>query len=189
MDIDKLSTGKPTSIPKKCSPTSIEDFLISFFESLTSIFDQVYFLKTIGLIKESSFIYRKLYKSQTSLKVWFVSLCLNLKKSLTKLYKIVRFRRKLLAEMNKLSNAQKIALDPDLIAKFHKQLKYINKGICDCLWDVLDHSIYLLLISFDLFSLFKKFKKYEKHVERMATGINLLRFCLSVKSGWDTPFI
>ncbi|KAH3899535.1 uncharacterized protein SCODWIG_00649 [Saccharomycodes ludwigii] len=165
------NNGKPT----------LEDSIINFLEGLTNIFDQIYFLKTIGILKEQSFLYRKVYKSQATLKLWLISLILTLRKNLSKLVNLLRLRFRLTNEFNKYIQKQQDGnLNVLLNEKLAKQLKLITKHIKIFLWDLLETLSYLILVIIDLFNPTFLRPGFKTFFERLTTFISVSRFAYNV---------
>lgn len=143
------SLGKPTGGSK----TSFEDNLIAGLESVCSFFDNVYFAKSLGIIGENNFLYRRLNKGGWGSKLWFVTLLLSVRKCLRQIFQIVRDRIRLKTEIKGMDKNGRGLMNDVLKEKFLLMLQKSNAMMRETLLDLLQNSVYLMIVVIDVFKL------------------------------------
>lgn len=161
---------------KKNDKFSYEDIITSKLESLSFIFDNIYFLKSIGLISEKNFLYVKLNNGNFGSKLWFITLLLSVRKLVKKLFKTIKIRSKYNTEVKKIIMKQDINLVNNvLIGKLNNCLQKCNSMLKDILLDLIQNFLYLILILFDILNLEKKYQKWKKLFESSSNVITILK--------------
>lgn len=123
LDMNDLHSAMDESDEKKNQRVSWEDFLIDGLESLTSLFDNIYILRSFGIISESNVLYQKLNRGDFGSKLWFISSLLSTRKSLSQLIVLGRSRYKLLKEYRQLMACCTNSLRKTLITKIRQSLR------------------------------------------------------------------
>ncbi|CAR29068.1 hypothetical protein ZYGR_0Y00140 [Zygosaccharomyces rouxii] len=153
--IDSPAPGSevPSPDPNGHIPT-FEDTLIAGLESICGLFDNVYLLKTLGIISEDNLLYRRLNKGEWGSKLWFVTLLLSARKSFSRLLKIMKAKSKLKEEMKELRTEG----DEDLVKqvlrnKFTDALKKCSIIIKDVVLELLQTLAYLAIVVIEVFKI------------------------------------
>ncbi|AQZ14016.1 PEX34 (YCL056C) [Zygosaccharomyces parabailii] len=162
---------------------TIEDSIIAGLESICGLFDNVYLFKSLGIISENNFLYRRLNKGEWGSRLWFVTLLLSARKSISHLIKIVRARSKLTREMREM----KIEDDDDLVKqvlknKFTDALKKYGILIRDVIFELLQTFSYLAIVTIEVFK-FSVNARVLRILEPLSHFIAVLRI---FSSGYNT---
>ncbi|CCH58290.1 hypothetical protein TBLA_0A04970 [Henningerozyma blattae CBS 6284] len=141
-------------------------------ESICSVFDNIYFLRSIGLISDTNLFYRLLNRSELGSKIWLITLVLNIRKDTLELLKLLKLKTKISDElefqltklkMEKIGNYSK---DVTLIIKdkLQNSLKIINNSIKDRIFDLIQNLIYLLILLINIGGHYYKSLQRFKHI-------------------------
>ncbi|CCK69140.1 Pex34p KNAG_0C00270 [Huiozyma naganishii CBS 8797] len=168
---------------KTAASLSWEDVLLGKLESICSIFDNIYLLKSLGIISKENFLYRKLNKGNVGSKVWFLTLILSIRKNLKRLVRLVQTRFKLVFEIEQILRQKK--LDDSLVNnvvlnKLSTNLRKCHFMIIDTFLDLAQLLIYLFIVSGDCFNIPPRFKKFKKYLGPMSNVVTILRMLVSV---------
>ena len=101
---NEINDTDSTDKKSKRNNLSFEDVLTNSLETLCTLFDNIFFLKNIGIISEENKFYQKLNKSQFGSKIWVISLLLSLRKSFKNILKNLKLRQKYHQEISKYKN-------------------------------------------------------------------------------------
>ncbi|SMN20098.1 similar to Zygosaccharomyces rouxii ZYRO0F18370g hypothetical protein [Maudiozyma saulgeensis] len=153
------------SIPKG----NLEDIIVHSFESICALFDNIYFLKNIGIINENNFLYKKLNKSQIGSKIWLITLILSLRKSYKKLKKTIFARIQYKKELKKFNNYLNDKTQSNL-----NLLKNYDKIIINTILDFFQDLFYMIIIIFDILKT-SKYQKLKSWCEYSSYIISILR--------------
>lgn len=171
----------PPSNPRLPSPNSkdsiysLEDSLISGLESICGLFDNIYLLKSLGIINEDNFLYRRLNKGEWGSKLWFITLLLSARKSFSRLLKIINAKSKLKKEVEELSVADDQDLVKDvLMNKFMDALKKCSALMKDVFFELLQTLAYLVIVVVEVFKV-NVSKKLMKFLEPLSHFIAVIR--------------
>ncbi|GAV48593.1 hypothetical protein ZYGR_0M00140 [Zygosaccharomyces rouxii] len=174
--IDTPARGSGVASPDSNDHIStFEDSLIVGLESICGLFDNIYLLKTLGIISEDNLLYRRLNKGEWGSKLWFVTLLLSARKSFSRLLKIIKAKSKLKKEMKQLSTEG----DEDLVKqvlrnKFTDALKKCSIVIKDVFLELLQTLAYLAIVVIEVFKI-NFSKKVVKFLEPLSHFIAVIR--------------
>ncbi|CAB4253350.1 similar to Zygosaccharomyces rouxii ZYRO0F18370g hypothetical protein [Maudiozyma barnettii] len=158
---------------------NIEDIIVHSLETLCALFDNIYFLKNIGIISERNFMYKKLNKSQIGSKIWLITLILSLRKSYKKLKSTIIVRRQYKKEIQKFNNINSGYLN-DYYSnnKTHidggRSIKDYERIIINTILDFFQDLFYMVIIIFDILKT-SKYQKLKSWCEYSSYIINILR--------------
>ncbi|SCW02987.1 LAFE_0G00452g1_1 [Lachancea fermentati] len=178
LDMNDLHSAMDESDEKKNQRVSWEDFLIDGLESLTSLFDNIYILRSFGIISESNVLYQKLNRGDFGSKLWFISSLLSTRKSLSQLIVLGRSRYKLLKEYRQLMACCTNSLRKTLITKIRQSLRKVDVEIKKVLLELIQNLAYLLLITVDIFKLHLS-RKWKRLLEAISVAATILRLLSS----------
>lgn len=153
---------------------SLEDTLINSLESVCSFFDHIYFAKSLGIISEQNFLYRKLNKGDWGSKLWFITLLLSARKSFSKLIKVVKGRTKLRNEISLIDKNDKGLTNEVLREKFSAMLKKSNLMLRDIVFDLFQTIVYLAIVVVDVFKIGLS-KKWRQVLEPLSNLMTILK--------------
>lgn len=167
--------------PENIDPTpndpiwTFEDSLLSGLESVCGLFDNVYLLKTLGIISEDNVLYRRLNKGEWGSKLWFVTLLLSARKSFSRLLMSIRTKSRLKKEMNQL----RIEGEEDLVKqvlrnKFTDALSKCSIIIKDVFLELLQTLAYLAIVVIEVFKI-NVSRKVIKFLEPLSYFISAIR--------------
>ena len=148
----------------------LEDTVASGIESLCSLFDNVYLLRSVGVIGEDSWLFRTLNKGQAGSKVWLVSLVLAVRRSLRELVRAIRLKWKCHKELGRL------LLDSQLREKLLQKVQQCNARIVDSLMDLVQNALYMVIVLTDIFK-WKRYRRVKVWCEYASNAVILLRMC------------
>lgn len=152
---------------------SLEDTLINSLESVCSFFDHIYFAKSLGIISEQNFLYRKLNKGDWGSKLWFITLLLSARKSFSKLIKVVKGRTKLRNEISLIDKNDGLTNEV-LREKFSAMLKKSNLMLRDIVFDLFQTIVYLAIVVVDVFNIGLS-KKWRQVLEPLSNLMTILK--------------
>lgn len=157
-----------------------EDNLINSLESICNIFDNIYFLKSLGIISENNFIYRSLNKGNLGSKFWFITLILSLRKLSRQSLKAFKVKRKISKELKSIINDNEInenknLLNNVLIEKFNETINNCNSILKNNFFELVQTLLYLMIVCVEIFKL-KLSKKFKNILETASNFITVIRF-------------
>lgn len=199
-DIEDIFTFEPSTKTKtthdKHEKTrkfqSIEEILIQLINKISGIFDYLYFFKSIGLLSENNFLYRKLNKGNWGSKFWSLSLFVNIKRSLLNCWKLFKYKIKLSLYIqnysqsnNPSSSSSSSSVNDIILNKLKLKLSKINNIFKEQLFELAQNSIYFTISIIDIFTLNinplhtaknEKWIKMKNHLETIANILTIYRF-------------
>ncbi|KAG0660377.1 hypothetical protein C6P45_001604 [Maudiozyma exigua] len=165
-------TDSTDKIPKQ-NKVSFEDGLKDSLTAVCTLFDNIFFLRNIGIISEENKIYQKLNKSQFGSKIWLVSLLLSLRRSFKKIIDNLKLRKKYQLEMIKCKNVNLKDKQGHQVQRIlSNNLRIILNHVLDFLQDFL----YMMIILIDILNQNKKLLRWKKWCEYSSNLINILKF-------------
>lgn len=173
-DISSLSLD-PRKKPEKDKHATFEDTLIGSLESICSIFDNVYFAKSLGIISEKNVLYRHLNKGNWGSKLWLITLLLSARKSFSKLVRNMKTRVRLKKEIQELHTTDKVLISEVLREKYKTALSMCNSQVKDIVFELLQTVAYLVIVIIDVCKI-KLSKKWRSLLEPLANIITIVRF-------------
>lgn len=174
LDISNLSVDPQKKFEKK-KHTTFEDTLIGSLESICSIFDNVYFAKSLGIISERNVLYRHLNKGNWGSKLWLVTLLLSARKSFSNLIRNMKIREKLKKEIQELHKTNKVLISEVLREKYMTALSMCNSQVKDIVFELLQTIAYLVIVIIDVCKI-NLSKKWRSLLEPLANIITIVRF-------------
>ncbi|EDO18943.1 hypothetical protein Kpol_2002p13 [Vanderwaltozyma polyspora DSM 70294] len=156
-----------------------EDIVLDGLEGICSLFDSIYFIKTLGIITDKSFLYRKIIQNNFSLKLWLATLLLIIKKLVVKLfqnYKILRFLKIELKQHinNNNNNNKNNHINSILLEKLNKKINQHYNFIKLNLLDLIQNLLYCAIVIIELLKL-KISKKSKFILELLANSITIVK--------------
>ncbi|CCF57665.1 hypothetical protein KAFR_0D00190 [Kazachstania africana CBS 2517] len=157
---------------------TLEDILIDKLEGICTVFDNIYFLKNLGVIKEDNFIYKKLNKGNLGSKIWLVSLILSIRRCFKNLTHMYRTRRKYVTELSIVSKKRNQSSENGLVNgilkdKLLQSLQKCNSIIRDLLLEFLQVLLYLIIVIIEVFKV-KSLERYVKGIRNLEILSNLI---------------
>ncbi|GCF00147.1 hypothetical protein ZYGM_003504 [Zygosaccharomyces mellis] len=172
-----LPAVNPERSSESCNSqnSTFEDTLIAGLESICGLFDNIYLLKTLGIISENNLLYRRLNKGEWGSKLWFVTLLLSVRKSFSRLLRVIKAKGKLKKEMKQLQ----VERDEDLVKqvlrnKFTDALKKCSIVIKDVFLELLQTLAYLAIVVIEVFKIDVN-QKMMKILEPLSHFISIVR--------------
>ncbi|CCD22179.1 uncharacterized protein NDAI_0A00190 [Naumovozyma dairenensis CBS 421] len=164
---------------------TMEDSIIGGLEYICNIFDNVYLLKSLGIISENNLLYRNLNKGNFGSKIWFVTLILTTRKLVHQLIRAVKARIRLVKERK---NSKRITRNENLVSSvLHEKLdigiKKCSSMIMDLLLELFQTLVYLFLVSINIFKL--KFSDKMVYVLEHLSNLLVLIRMFSAKSNGE----
>lgn len=155
--------------------STLEDTVIAGLESICNLFDNIYFFKSLGIISEENVLYRRLNKGSWGSRLWFVTLLLGARKSISHLLKILKARSRLKKEMRELKDDG----DEDLVKqvlrkKFTGALEKCAILLRDVVFELLQTLAYLAIVTIEVFKISVS-SKVIKILEPLSHFITVLR--------------
>ncbi|SCV02815.1 LANO_0G00408g1_1 [Lachancea nothofagi CBS 11611] len=161
---------------------SIESRVISGLESVAGLFDDVHLLRSLGIIGENNYFYRKLNKGGVCSKVWLVSLVLSLRKYFADIFQLAVSRSRLKKEEQHFKHCASSPLRKVLCEKISLKIQEIDKRLRLTTLELLQTVAYLLLVVVDVFAI-KLSEKWKRILDRSSGFFTVLKFLvLSVSS-------
>lgn len=169
---------------------SIEDIIVDNINSISNIFDYLYFFKSLGVIGEDNILYRNLNKGNWGSKFWALSLLLSIKKSFSKCWKLFNYKLKLkfyIQNFNSIkTRGENQSVNHLILNKLKLKLDKINSLLYDQLFELIQNLIYFLISVLDLFKNFNlfniskhKWAKFKDQLETVSNLITILRFSMN----------
>lgn len=172
--VSKVVASEPSE--EDCSKkNSLEDTLIDGLGSISSFFDELYLLKSFGVISEDNFLYRKLNKGDIGSKVWLASLILSVRRSLTNLYRALKTKWTLRRECAGLASSSCHELKKILMDKYTAKNREVDSKISSLLMDIFQDAVYIIIILVDLLKI-NLSRKVRKMLEYLSSFSTLLKF-------------
>lgn len=169
---------------------SIENVLVSSINTISNIFDYLYFFKSIGLINDKNFLYRNLNKGNWGSKFWSLSLVFAIKKSVNNCWELLKYRIKLnfyIQNFDSFKNQSNSPVNGIILNKLRLKLNKINSLLLEQIFEVLQNILYFIISILDILKNITTFKvskdKWEHFKHLLETISNLLTiFKFSVNS-------
>lgn len=160
------------------SSESLEDWLIDSLTSISSFFDDLYLLRSFGIISDSNYLYRKLNKGDIGSKIWLTSLILSIRRTLTQLYKSVRLKFRLREESQNIASAYSPGFRRLLREKICAESTQINRRIKLLCMDLLQDLLYMVVVSLDVFKI-NLSSRSRKLLEYFSSAATVIKFVSS----------
>ncbi|QEU60305.1 Pex34 [Kluyveromyces lactis] len=181
-DTEKLLDGTKTIkslIADEDAPSnSLEDLLIDSLTSVSSFFDDLYLLRSFGIISDTNFLYQKLNKGDIGSKVWLVSLLLSIRRSLTQLYKLIRLKLKLRKECMNIASTYSPGFKKLVKEKILAESNQLSLKIRSLCMDLLQDLLYMIIVSIDIFKINLSLK-FKRALELISSAATVLKFVSS----------
>lgn len=163
----KLNRGGRPQLP-------FEDTLIAGLESLCSLFDNVYFAKSLGIISDQNFLYRHLNKGDWGSRLWFVTLLLSIRRCLSQLFRILQEKGRLRREFEILNSKENGLVNDVLKEKLSNLIQKSALMIRSLVFDLIQNVLYLVIVTVDVFK-FKLPQKWRQILEPLSSFITFFR--------------
>ncbi|CCE63485.1 hypothetical protein TPHA_0E03960 [Tetrapisispora phaffii CBS 4417] len=151
-----------------------ESTLLNYLESITNIFDLVFFLRSTGLIKENNFFYRNLNRSNIGSKIWFVTLILSIRKLYKNILKSTKLLSLLKTELTKIEKNNDLTSDI-ILQKIQNNNTILKKKIKNFIIELIQDFIYLIIVSLEIFKISIS-KKLNHRLEILSNSVSMLKF-------------
>ncbi|CAL9731572.1 hypothetical protein MOUN0_M00540 [Monosporozyma unispora] len=182
------TTTSPSTSSKNEIPT-LEDIIVKNVNTISNIFDYLYFFKSIGFIKEDNILYRNLNKGNWGSKFWSLSLLLSIKKTINKCWKLFKYKLKLkfyIQNFDSIRNQSNHTVNDIILTKLKLKLIKINNLLYDQLFELIQNLIYFIISILDIlkniniFNVPKdKWLKFKNTLETLSNLITIFRFSLN----------
>lgn len=146
------TTTSPSTSSKNEIPT-LEDIIVKNVNTISNIFDYLYFFKSIGFIKEDNILYRNLNKGNWGSKFWSLSLLLSIKKTINKCWKLFKYKLKLkfyIQNFDSIRNQSNHTVNDIILTKLKLKLIKINNLLYDQLFELIQNLIYFIISILDI---------------------------------------
>lgn len=153
---------------------SLEDRILNKLETLCSLFDNLYLLKSIGIINESNFFFQKINKSTIGSKIWFVTLLLSIRKSIKQLIKNIKIRNQFIEEIKNFNLNHKHYVNDIVSDRLEEGLKKCKITIREAIFDLIQNFIYLIIVAFQAFRI-KGYNNLKRSLDPMFTIVSIVR--------------
>lgn len=168
---NEINNTDSTDKKPKQNNISFEDICSNALETLCTLFDNLFFLKNIGIISEENKFYQKLNKSQFGSKIWLVSLLLSLRKSFKNILDSLKLRKKYYHEISKHKNINLNEKGQQIQKILSNNLRVILNHLLDFVQDFL----YMIIIIIDILKQNQKLLRWKRWCEYSSNIINVLR--------------
>ena len=132
---------------------SFEDWVIDSLTSVSSFFDDLYLLRSFGIISETNLLYRKLNRGDIGSKIWLVSLLLSVRRSITRLYKLLKLKFVLRKQISDITASYSPNLKKLVIEKFIARSDILNSKIYSLLMDLFQDFLYMMIVLIEVFKI------------------------------------
>lgn len=154
---------------------SIEDWLIDSLTSLSSFFDDLYLLRSFGIISDNNILYNKLNKGDLGSKVWLVSLILSVRRSLTHLMKLIKLKWRLRKEDANIAHTYCPGFRKLLKERIAVEGDIIRSKIRSLFMDLIQDLLYMLIVMIDIFKV-NLSKRLRSILEFISSAATVLKF-------------
>ena len=168
---------------------SIENVLVSSINTISNIFDYLYFFRSIGLIKDSNFLYRNVNKGHWGSKFWSLSLVFAIKKSINNCWKLFKYKVKLnfyIQNFDAIKNQSHSPLNGIILNKLKLRLNKIHSLLFEQIFEVLQNLLYFIISILDIlknvptFNVSKDKWEHFKHLmETVSNFLTIFRFSVN----------
>ncbi|SCU96334.1 LADA_0H00364g1_1 [Lachancea dasiensis] len=176
-----FKTGKvfhtvDASAPGKIDP-NVESMLISGLETLAGLFDDVYLLKSFGIISEVNYVYKKVNKGGLCSKIWLVSLILSSRRCISDLFQLAVSRSRLKREEKHFNNCITNSFRKALHEKIALKVQEIDRRLRLTILDLLQNLAYLVVVAIDVFSISIS-QRWRHILDRLSGFFSVLKLLL-----------
>lgn len=188
-DIEDIITDSTSANTSKQEKPTLEDIIVKNVNTISNLFDYLYFFKSVGLINENNILYRNLNKGNWGSKFWSLSLLLAIKKTIIKCWKLFKYKLKLnfyIQNFDNMRNQSNSNVNDIILNKLKLKLTKINDLLYDQLFELIQNLIYFLISILDLlkniniFNVSKqKWLKFKNTLETLSNLITVFRFSLN----------
>lgn len=168
---------------------SIENVLVNSINTISNIFDYLYFFRSIGLIKDTNFLYRNLNKGHWGSKFWSLSLIFAIKKSVNNYWKLFKYKVKLnfyIQNFDSIKNQSASPVNGIILNKLKLKLNKINSLLFEQIFEILQNLLYFIISILDIlknvtvFNIPKdKWEHFRHLVETVSNLLTVFRFSVN----------
>lgn len=161
-----IMTGRPR--------VSWEESVGGAVETLCSLFDNVYMLRSLGVLPQDGWLLRTIDKGHAGSKLWLVSLVLALRRALRQLVSVWRLKSQCQRELRR--RARALVADSAVTEKLVRKVKECNGRLRDALLDLAQNTLYIVVVLYDICG-WRRLRRLKVWCEYGSNVLVLLRIC------------